>query len=111
MVAMKEVIRYQCEYCSKEFKTPDRHNCKRDPAKKNCYTCQNNQGWEVDTSDEFSRRIIYPTCELAADEGIDAEFLYNIDYDLQCENYKQLENGFTVQPKFIKDALEGVNIF
>jgi hypothetical protein len=37
---MKQVIRYQCEYCKKEFKTPDRHICRKKPELKNCYTCE-----------------------------------------------------------------------
>gem|GEM_PF-3207114 len=28
---MKQVIRYQCEFCKKEFKTPDRRYCKKNP--------------------------------------------------------------------------------
>ncbi len=45
---MKEVIRYECEYCGKDFKTPDRHQCKYDPKLKNCYTCKHNYGFEED---------------------------------------------------------------
>ena len=42
---MKEVTRYQCEFCKKDFKTPDRHQCKKDPALKNCFTCKHLKGW------------------------------------------------------------------
>ncbi len=87
---MKEVTRYQCQYCKKDFKTSNRHSCKRDPAKRNCYTCQNNKGWEEDEG-------IYPGCDYAIAEGISALYLYEkLNYDLQCEHYKQLEEGYYV---------------
>lgn len=38
---MKKVTRYLCEWCGKEFKTPDRHQCKWDPKWKNCLSCAN----------------------------------------------------------------------
>lgn len=38
---MKKVVRYQCEWCGKEFRTPDRHQCKWDPKWKNCLSCAN----------------------------------------------------------------------
>jgi len=45
---MEKVIRYKCEYCDKEFRTPNRHQCKYDPKFKNCYTCKHNHGFEKD---------------------------------------------------------------
>jgi len=42
---MKQVIRYQCEFCKKEFKTPDRHYCKKNPELKNCFTCKHLKEW------------------------------------------------------------------
>lgn len=38
---MKKVIRYQCEWCGGEFKTPDKHKCRFDPKFKNCLSCAN----------------------------------------------------------------------
>lgn len=37
---MKKVVRYQCEWCGKEFKTPDRHLCKWRPEIHNCLSCR-----------------------------------------------------------------------
>lgn len=37
---MKLITMYECPHCKKIFRTPDRHNCRRDPAKTNCYTCK-----------------------------------------------------------------------
>ena len=42
---MKEVVRYQCEFCGKDFRTPNKHQCKYDPSLKNCYTCKHCEGW------------------------------------------------------------------
>ena len=37
---------YKCEYCKKVFKTQNRHNCKHDPAHKNCLTCKHQMGFD-----------------------------------------------------------------
>ena len=37
---MKKVIRFECPYCKKIFKTPNRHFCRRDPRFRNCYSCK-----------------------------------------------------------------------
>jgi hypothetical protein len=37
---VKPVTMYECPHCEKLFKTPNKHNCKRDPAKTNCYSCE-----------------------------------------------------------------------
>ena len=39
--SFKEVLRLQCNHCGKLFKT-ERHDCKFDPEKRNCLTCQHN---------------------------------------------------------------------
>ena len=40
MQNMKEVTRYQCQYCKKDYKTPFRHRCRHNPDLKNCYSCE-----------------------------------------------------------------------
>ena len=37
---MKPIQMYECQHCKKLFKTPNKHNCRRDPDKTNCYTCE-----------------------------------------------------------------------
>lgn len=37
---MKKVTRYLCEWCGKEFKTPDRHRCRWSPEAHNCLSCK-----------------------------------------------------------------------
>ncbi len=41
---MKSVTRYECQHCKKLFHTPDKHNCRRDPDKTNCYSCEHWKG-------------------------------------------------------------------
>ena len=36
---MKKVIRYECEWCGRLFKTPTRHKCRFDPSNHNCLSC------------------------------------------------------------------------
>ena len=43
---MKQVTRWYCEHCKKDFKTPNRHFCFRDPDNRACATCQGWQGYE-----------------------------------------------------------------
>ena len=37
---MKALTVYECEYCKKLFRTPNRHDCKMRPELKNCWTCK-----------------------------------------------------------------------
>lgn len=46
MKNMTEVTRYNCGYCKKDFRTPDRHECKMNPELKNCFSCKNLKGWK-----------------------------------------------------------------
>ena len=55
---MKKVIKWLCEHCGKEFKTPDKHFCRKDPVNKSCASCGNKQlefryAYEDDDSQEF----------------------------------------------------------
>lgn len=52
---LKEVKRYNCEFCKKDFKTPDKHKCKFDPKLKNCFTCKHFVEWETNFGgDDYS---------------------------------------------------------
>jgi len=37
---MRPIQMYECQHCKKLFRTPDKHNCRKDPDKTNCYTCE-----------------------------------------------------------------------
>ena len=40
MQNLKPITMYQCQHCKKLFKTSNKHDCRRDPDKTNCYTCK-----------------------------------------------------------------------
>lgn len=40
MKDLKPITMYECQHCKKLFKTPNKHNCRRDPDKTNCYSCE-----------------------------------------------------------------------
>lgn len=40
MKDLRPITMYKCQHCGKLFKTPDKHNCRRDPYKTNCYSCE-----------------------------------------------------------------------
>lgn len=90
---MKEVSRYQCEFCKKDFKIPNRHQCKKDPALKNCFTCKNLKGWlesddGVDVGVGFLRDPNYPDCTAGVD-GWNIEDIKSTNYNMQCEAWEQ----------------------
>lgn len=91
--AMKEVTRYQCEFCKKDFKTPNRHYCKKNPELKNCFTCKHLKGWEESEDNgeygyEYYKEPNCPDC--AADmDGWDIETIKEVKYDMQCDKWEQ----------------------
>ncbi len=98
---MKKVIRYKCEYCNKEFKTPDRHFCKKKPELKNCFTCKHLKGWLVSEESapiyfesETNYKIYpnYPDCAAGAGESWNIEIIKKCNYDMQCNYWKPKES-------------------
>lgn len=91
---MKEVIRYQCEFCKKEFKTPDKHYCKFNPELKNCFSCKHHCGWEdsedgVDVGIGFIYNPPYPSCNNDGADDWDIETIKQVKYNMQCEKWEQ----------------------
>jgi hypothetical protein len=84
---MKEVTRYQCEFCNKDFKTPNRHYCKMNPALKNCFTCKHLDGWGE--SDYSEHPIPAPICKVELDHDWDIEIIKECNYNMQCDKWKQ----------------------
>ena len=37
---MEKVVRYRCKWCGREFRTPNRHRCRFDPANRSCLSCK-----------------------------------------------------------------------
>ena len=95
---MIEVIRYQCEYCKKEFKTSNRHYCKKNPKHKNCYSCKYFSGeWEVEKGEfNYTEDFYYPICNHAdrdvLTETWDYRNIQNNKWVMDCESWeKQIE--------------------
>ena len=97
---MKKVTRYQCQFCKKDFKTPDRHYCKKNPELKNCFTCRHLKGWEesehyqhIDTGLGIysPRDPNYPDCAAGENdyEEWNIETIKSVNYNMQCEKWEQ----------------------
>jgi len=92
---MKEVVRYQCEFCGKDFRTPNKHQCKYDPSLKNCYTCKHCEGWAkedliggVDVGvGIMDTTMYYPKCSIDYAD-LSARELSCSGYDLNCPGYE-----------------------
>lgn len=83
---MIQIIRYQCELCKKEFRTPNRHYCKNNPELKNCFSCKHLDGWDNNDRDYPN----YPVC--LVNEEVNAEWDINtikqVNYNMQCEKWE-----------------------
>ena len=86
---MKELKVWQCRWCKKLFKTPNRHCCKKDPVLKNCFTCKNLMGWDKGEAQDDHYEPPYPDCKAGNDECWDIDSIQEVNYDLQCESWKE----------------------
>lgn len=90
---MEKVVRYNCKFCGKDFRTPDKHHCKKNPELKNCFTCKHLKGWEESEDNgeygyEYYKEPNYPDC--AADmDGWNIEDIKSANYDMQCDKWEQ----------------------
>jgi hypothetical protein len=93
MKSLKPITMYECQHCKKLFKTPDKHNCRRDPDKTNCYSCEHwgnqfcfDKSWDHSgdatcTAKEACK--IYGQC---AEEAF--EIMRGKGWHLDCSDYK-----------------------
>lgn len=83
-------VAYECEYCKKLFKT-DRHRCKFNPNLKNCFTCSNFDGWELETAylGEGISCPPYPICKAENGDGYDIEIIKRMKYNMQCDTWRK----------------------
>ena len=84
----------------KEFKTPDRHYCKKNPELKNCFTCKNLKGWleseestpiYFESETHYSRYPNYPDCAADVGDGWDIEIIKSCNYNMQCEKWEAFQ--------------------
>lgn len=89
---MKPVTRYQCQYCKKDFKTPDKHYCKFNPVLRNCFTCKHLKGWnegeQYGSEEGYWKEPNEPICN-AGVEGWDIEEIKRRNYNLQCDKWEE----------------------
>lgn len=78
---MKRVIRYQCQFCKKEFKTPNKHRCKKNPELKNCFSCKKLNGWVYDYGDT-------PQPDCLENEDWDIVAIKSVNYNMQCQHWE-----------------------
>ncbi|MDI6789940.1 MAG: hypothetical protein QME44_04530 [Thermodesulfobacteriota bacterium] len=81
---MKPLTVYECEWCKKLFRTPDRHQCKKNPALKNCFSCKHLRGW-----DEYKPEPPAPDCAAGCCEDWDIDNIKWRNYDMQCEGWEE----------------------
>lgn len=83
-------VAYECEFCKKLFKT-DKHKCKFNPALKNCFTCYNFDGWELETAylEEGTPSPPYPICKAENGDGYDIEIIKRMNYNMHCEKWQK----------------------
>jgi len=97
---MKEIKAYKCEFCGKVFMTPDRHDCKYNPEKRNCFTCGNNRKingnifntdcFKEYDSNGFEYKYIYSNCIIDGyDDYGELNEMASMNWDLRCGEWVQ----------------------
>lgn len=104
MDSMKELKVWECKWCKKLFKTPNRHCCKMNPAMKNCYTCKNLKGWK---SGEAYNLSPCPDCKVKAADDYDLDFIKILGYNLKCESWE--EGKYVWEYDSSKESGEGLD--
>lgn len=79
------VSRKQCCHCGKLFIT-ERHDCKFDPEKRNCLTCQHNLGHRDDGEGDD-----YFECEAGYDGGSNLGDIISAKWNLNCPKWQLVE--------------------
>lgn len=100
METMKEVTRYQCKFCKKDFKTPDRHYCKFNPELKNCFTCKNLKEWSE--GDRYDFQSNYPDCTKGYDDydgSWTIESIKQVHYNMQCNAWEEGKYDWSKEDK------------
>jgi hypothetical protein len=95
---MQVITMYECPYCKKIFKTPDKHNCKRHPDKKNCFSCKHFQCFDDDYQApnyyDTGYRYINPVCghsehyEHEVEDIIDVMYHNKPRWSLNCPGWE-----------------------
>jgi hypothetical protein len=81
---VKALTMYECEYCKKVFKTPDKHRCKMHPELKNCFSCKHLEKFDEDSSPgsygDSGYRYVSPVCGHSEHYEHDTEDIIDVMY-------------------------------
>lgn len=94
MQAMKAVTRYHCEHCGKDFRTSNRHSCKKNPELKNCFSCIHLTGWDYPDDNEYGNEPPGPCCDSKSEdphfdsESWDLSIIQREKYNMQCPGWE-----------------------
>lgn len=82
---LKQIVAFKCEYCKKVFKTR-RHDCKFDPDKKNCFSCEHYTGTLEREPPEHDEMFGLTSCKIDG-EVMWLDDLIQIGYNMQCKSH------------------------
>ena len=88
--SFKEVLRLQCNHCGKLFKT-ERHDCKFDPEKRNCLTCQHNLGQLSEDGVAF-----FECAKGHTEDWVEIITIQSLNWKMDCKDW-QLANWSSVR--------------
>lgn len=96
MIEMKSIEMYECQHCKKLFRTPDRHNCRRDPDYTNCYSCEHwgrqfyfDKSWRNEDCDMTCD--MSDACKMSDTSQADAALglMHENRWSMNCPDYKR----------------------
>lgn len=92
---MKQVVRYECKWCGRLFKTQNRHNCRFNPKHHNCLSCRYCGKFDKHEEDYWNVIVKGFRCEhdgTEVGEGSLNDFPYALSVDGSgCPDWKQME--------------------
>lgn len=84
---MKEITAYECEYCKQLYRTPHRHECKKNPAKKNCFSCKHSKSYGFYYEHEL--KDAYCDCDINGQmEDYALSDVKLMNYKMDCDDYE-----------------------
>ncbi len=88
---MRALTVYECQYCKKLYRTPNRHQCKFRPELKNCFTCKNGGDWNREVEGDGYSSDVYANCHYSEEWGL--RLIKDVGYNMQCEGWQAKEAG------------------
>ena len=83
--SFKEVLRLECNHCGKLFKTR-MHDCKFDPEKRNCLTCQHNLGQRREDGVAF-----FECAKGHTEDWVEIIPIQSLKWKMDCKDWQLVE--------------------